>query len=50
VHEGPARSTRVVVSVHEGTCGISATPFQRGRWVRIKVAGHYGWVAEANLR
>jgi SH3-like domain-containing protein len=50
VHEGPSRSTKVVVSVHEGTCGIAATPFQRGRWVRIKVHGHYGWVAEANLR
>lgn len=50
VHEGPSRSTKVVVSIDEGTCGIAATPFQRGRWVRIKVQGYYGWVAEANLR
>jgi SH3-like domain-containing protein len=50
VHEGPGRSTKVVVSLHSNACGIALTPFKRGHWVRIKVHGHYGWVGESNIQ
>ena len=49
LREGPGRYTKVVVSLHGGTCGVAATPFQKGHWVRVKAGGHYGWVNASSI-
>ena len=49
LREGPGRYTKTVVSLRDGQCGVAMTPFKKGKWVRVKAAGHYGWVSASSV-